>query len=638
MKIREWTIHEELGRGGMGVVYRATHDMVQGDFAIKVIKPDLAKDSEAQQRFLHEVNVVVHLSHQNIVKAEMPFVFEESVYLPMEMLEGEMLDKRLEARPGPWPPTESIDIVRQAALGLGHGHQQDPPFLHRDVKPSNLHISTQGRVKVLDFGLAKAVGDRSLTSPGLAVGTPAFIAPEVLKGEPSSPASDVYALGVVLFRLLTGRLPIELPEDQSSVAAVLWSVVQAHQQGLPRVDQFEKSVSAELVDLTARCLDSELTARPSDGRALAAMLQGLGNRAPQVPLAASASSSHLVPGTHVALPTMSGGPAASASGPDSAVDAAWPPTGGAPVSGSGTAVALPQMSSADARQTPEAKPTQATPKKPSVPRPPGTLSPLQIAARILLGTLLFGSAIILSSWRCTHCDGDVWLIRSMVGAGTLFIGQLMLWAALCLRRVEVTRWFARGRYHAFFGAAVAGAYLSLVFSPGMTKPSEQVALFLYCLGLTMLVMGLLALVHAAISIQSVHETRVEPQDVWRISAFFGIIVLAATTASLVAAIRGLFRASPPLADAMMMSAVIVVVIKAMLDWKADLLRFDDSNQIWRLSRVLPIPMILLAAISLPEAQSPSRVDEIMMLILWGFGGLLLLGVVGLVGAAVGRRS
>ncbi len=163
---------------------------------------------------------MARLRHPNIVTADMPFEQDGQLYLPMELLAGQALDAAIEARPGPWSVQASVRIVAQAAAGLGFAHRQVPSVLHRDLKPGNLHLAPDGTVKVLDFGLAKAVGDKSVTAAGLAVGTPAFIAPEVLNGERASASGDVYALGVVLFRLLSGKLPIDLPADTSSTISV----------------------------------------------------------------------------------------------------------------------------------------------------------------------------------------------------------------------------------------------------------------------------------------------------------------------------------------------------------------------------------------------------------------------------------
>ncbi len=300
MKLREWTLHEEIGRGGMGIVYRATHDIVPGNHAIKAVKPELLSDGESRQRFLQEAALVARLRHANIVTADMPFEQDGQLYLPMELLAGQALDVALDARPGPWPVAAAVRIVAQAAAGLGFAHRQTPAVLHRDVKPGNLQLAPDGTVKVLDFGLAKAVGDKSVTAAGLAVGTPAFIAPEVLNGERASPSGDVYALGVVLFRLLTGKLPIDLPADTSSIMAVLMSVSRAHEAGLPTVASLRPDVPAALSGLVARCLGANAAQRPVDGQALCEALTGLG-QAPAAP-AAPAPASRLGQ-THVQLPT-----------------------------------------------------------------------------------------------------------------------------------------------------------------------------------------------------------------------------------------------------------------------------------------------------------------------------------------------
>ncbi|MEL6190309.1 MAG: serine/threonine-protein kinase, partial [Myxococcota bacterium] len=154
-KIREWTLHEVVGRGGMGVVYRATHDLEPGrDFAIKVVAPHLVADENVRARFLREIQTARELKHPNIVEAETAFEEDGQLYLPMAFLDGVTLDRVLAERDGvPMPEHEALAIFRQAAAGLAHAHERG--FLHRDIKPANIHVDRDGRVRLLDFGLAR---------------------------------------------------------------------------------------------------------------------------------------------------------------------------------------------------------------------------------------------------------------------------------------------------------------------------------------------------------------------------------------------------------------------------------------------------------------------------------------------------
>jgi formylglycine-generating enzyme len=175
------------------------------------------------------------------VKVHLLFREGDQHYLPMERLFGRSLSQACEAARRPFTIERAVEIVREAAEAVGYAHAQDPPVLHRDLKPGNVFVTEEGAVKVLDFGLARTLGDRSLTAAGLAVGTPAYLAPEVLlPGDAeqvrATAAADVYALGLVLYRLLAGRLPFDVPEgEEVSPFALGIAVIDAHRAGLPRV-------------------------------------------------------------------------------------------------------------------------------------------------------------------------------------------------------------------------------------------------------------------------------------------------------------------------------------------------------------------------------------------------------------------
>ena len=273
--VREWTLTEEIGRGGMGVVYRATHEMLPGDWAIKLIHPELGRDAESRARFLSEVRILKRLHHPNIIQVETPFVESGEIYLPMEFLTGHSLDSDLKGEYALWPSARTIDIVLQAAEGLGYAHRQEPAVIHRDIKPGNIHLLDNGQVKLLDFGLARTLGDQSITAVGKAVGTPAYMAPEVLAGQKATPYSDVYSLGIVLFQLLTGRLPYEMPEKESSIQAVFVAVIRGIERGLPDVREFVSTVPSNLADLTMQALSRDPQNRPSDGAEFASLLRKL---------------------------------------------------------------------------------------------------------------------------------------------------------------------------------------------------------------------------------------------------------------------------------------------------------------------------------------------------------------------------
>ncbi|HKW42309.1 MAG TPA: serine/threonine-protein kinase [Gemmatimonadales bacterium] len=205
---------KKLGEGGMGEVYLAEHVKMGRRSAIKVLSPSMAHDTEAVARFNREAANASRISHPNVCAIyDFGETSEGLIYLAMEFVEGEPLTDLLE-RQHALPPARAVGIALQVADALQAAH--DLGIVHRDLKPDNIMV-TRGRdgadvVKVVDFGIAKAVGGgdtQKVTKTGLVVGTPEFMSPEQLSGDPLDGRSDVYSLGLVLFKMLTGKLPFE---------------------------------------------------------------------------------------------------------------------------------------------------------------------------------------------------------------------------------------------------------------------------------------------------------------------------------------------------------------------------------------------------------------------------------------------
>jgi CheY-like chemotaxis protein/tRNA A-37 threonylcarbamoyl transferase component Bud32 len=210
-----------LGTGGMGAVYKARHRLMGRVVALKVIHPDLSDRPEIVNRFLHEVWAAARLAHPNIVTAYDADQVGATHFLVMEFVEGVDLERFADAR-GPLPVAQACDYVRQAALGLQYAHEQG--MVHRDIKPHNLMLTPQGRVKILDFGLSRlaselalgagqagafrAASPEGLTPEHTALGTADYAAPEECQdARRADIRADVYSLGCTLYRLLTGRVP-----------------------------------------------------------------------------------------------------------------------------------------------------------------------------------------------------------------------------------------------------------------------------------------------------------------------------------------------------------------------------------------------------------------------------------------------
>ncbi len=223
-----YEVLSELGKGGMGVVYRARHRMMQRDVALKVISARYTANRLAIERFQQEVRAAAKLSHPNIVAAFDAEQAGDVHFLVMEFIAGKSLLQLVQER-GPLPVQECCDLIRQACLGLQHAHEQG--MVHRDITPQNLMVTPPGQLRILDFGLARLEcqsGDVSpttktamnLTAVGMVLGTPDFMAPEQLADARSADArSDIYSLGCTLFFLLTGKTPFGAGSFSEMLAA-----------------------------------------------------------------------------------------------------------------------------------------------------------------------------------------------------------------------------------------------------------------------------------------------------------------------------------------------------------------------------------------------------------------------------------
>ena len=204
-------LERELASGGMGDIYVGRDTVLDRRVAIKVLKPEYAT-AVAAERFMREAQSAARLSHPNVVRVYHPDTADGFLYFTMEMIAGETLNTRLTR--GPLSAAETAALGRDVLAALGAAHAQS--IIHRDVKPSNIFLD-DGRAKLGDFGIARVLEttDPTLTTPGKPIGTPTYMSPEQSRGEPVTPASDIYSAGLVLFESLTGRRwPAGLPPDE----------------------------------------------------------------------------------------------------------------------------------------------------------------------------------------------------------------------------------------------------------------------------------------------------------------------------------------------------------------------------------------------------------------------------------------
>lgn len=247
-----YQLEGEIGRGGMGVVYRAKDTRLQRRVAIKVLPPELALSRDIRERFIREAQTAAKLSHPHIVPIHDVGEGEGIVYFVMGLIEGESLAARLQRR-GKLAPEEGRRIICETADALSAAHALS--IIHRDIKPDNILLEgPRARVMVTDFGIAKALSDPSghtLTSVGMAIGTPSFMSPEQAAGEREVDGrSDLYSLGVVAYRMLAGELPFTAP----TVAGILMK--QLTEIALPLHQRFPE-ISQDLSLAVARCMEKD---------------------------------------------------------------------------------------------------------------------------------------------------------------------------------------------------------------------------------------------------------------------------------------------------------------------------------------------------------------------------------------------
>jgi serine/threonine-protein kinase len=201
-----YKITSKIGEGGMGTVFKGIDEMLEREVAIKMLRPDFTRESEIVERFRSEAITLAKLNHPNIATLHSFFRNADDYFMVMEYVRGETLDSLIR-RSGPLPVERAIQLFGLALEGIGHAHTMG--IIHRDIKPANMMLTEKGSIKVMDFGIARVLGSTRMTRQGTIIGTVEYMAPEQIQGKDSDSRTDVYSLGILLYEMLTGRVPFK---------------------------------------------------------------------------------------------------------------------------------------------------------------------------------------------------------------------------------------------------------------------------------------------------------------------------------------------------------------------------------------------------------------------------------------------
>src|SRR3989454_720936 len=280
-KFGRYEIRSQIGAGGMGEVYRAYDPKLKRDVAIKVLPANFSTDADRLRRFEQEAQAAGALNHPNILSVYDVDAFNGSPYVVSELLEGETLRKRMNGTA--LPQRKAIDYALQVAKGLAAAHEKG--IVHRDLKLDNLFITRDGRVKILDFGIAKltqAEGTRSQTDiptrrvdtgPGVVLGTVGYMSPEQVRGQAVDHRSDIFSFGAILYEMLSGRRAFHGESAADTMSAIL-------KEDPPDLSDTNQNISPALERLVNHCLEKNPEARFHSASDLAFALEAISGASP----------------------------------------------------------------------------------------------------------------------------------------------------------------------------------------------------------------------------------------------------------------------------------------------------------------------------------------------------------------------
>jgi serine/threonine-protein kinase len=268
-----YQLQERLGAGGMAMVYRA-HDLtLERTVAIKILRKDFSNDPAFRQRFRQEAKAAANLSHPNIVTVHDFGLYADQLFIIMEFVPGSDLKTLLRER-NRFDPAEALELITQACAGIGYAHRAG--LVHCDIKPQNMLVTPDNRLKVVDFGIARLMATISPDEKSDVVwGSPQYFSPEQAAGMAPSPASDVYSLGVVLYEMLTGRLPF--------TASTAEELARLHREALPPSPRrFNPEIPIPLEQILLKVLSKEPSLRYRTADQLGLVLASLAQQPPPV--------------------------------------------------------------------------------------------------------------------------------------------------------------------------------------------------------------------------------------------------------------------------------------------------------------------------------------------------------------------